>query len=277
MSKSSVLDLLRVAVVQHEPEWMDLQGSVNKACSIIAEAAQNGAKLVAFPEAFIPGYPAWLASQPMNAKMHADYIKNSLVVDSEEMAKIQACAARNHIVPLLKYHTATHREEIHCAAWPPLFPHAGPELYSLAQEGALVLAQAYAIETQTFTLHSSTVLTEKGIEKLGSRGGLLMSKPGGGTSAVIRPDGKIISTPLEPTAEGLVYADLNMDQGIMARSYLDICGHYSRPDLLWLGCDTRVRKHKVDANRSSSSHRPESWATVTSGSGNKVQDETDVS
>ncbi|KAJ4154474.1 hypothetical protein NW754_001423 [Fusarium falciforme] len=350
MSKSSVLDVLRVAVVQHEPEWMGLQGSVNKACSIIAEAAQNGAKLVAFPEAFIPGYPAWLASQPMNAKMQADYIKNSLVVDSEEMAKIQACAARNHIVvslgysendhnslfigqaiidldgkilvrrrkikathleraifgdasgdsllnvaatgigrrvgtlacwehcqPLLKYHTATYREEIHCAAWPPLFPHAGPELYSLAQEGALVLSQAYAIETQTFTLHSSTVLTEKGIEKLGSKGGLLMSKPGGGTSAVIRPDGKIISTPLDPTAKGLVYADLNMDQGILARSYLDICGHYSRPDLLWLGCDTRVRKHKVDANRSGSGHGPESWATVTAGSGNKLQDETDVS
>lgn len=140
-----------------------------------------------------------------------------------------------------------------------------------------MLSQAYAIETQTFTLHSSTVLTEKGIEKLGSKGGLLMSKPGGGTSAVIRPDGKIISTPLDPTAKGLVYADLNMDQGILARSYLDICGHYSRPDLLWLGCDTRVRKHKVDANRSGSGHGPESWVTVTAGSGNKLQDETDVS
>lgn len=51
---------IRVAVSQHEPEWLDLEKSVQKACSIIEEAAENGAKLVAFAEAFIPGYPAWI-------------------------------------------------------------------------------------------------------------------------------------------------------------------------------------------------------------------------
>lgn len=51
---------MRVAVAQHEPEWLDLAKSVEKACRMIQEAAQNGARLVAFPEAFIPGYPAWI-------------------------------------------------------------------------------------------------------------------------------------------------------------------------------------------------------------------------
>ena len=75
-----------------------------------------------------------------------------------------------------------------------------------------------------------------------------MSQPGGGYSAVIGPDGRILSDALDPCQEGFVYADLDMDQIVLARSYLDTCGHYSRPDLLWLGCDTRVRKHKVDTN-----------------------------
>jgi nitrilase len=51
---------VKVAVAQLEPEWLDLDASVAKTCKYIAEAAENGAELVAFAEAFIPGYPAWI-------------------------------------------------------------------------------------------------------------------------------------------------------------------------------------------------------------------------
>lgn len=51
---------LRVAVTQAEPEWLDLEAGVEKTCKLIAEAASNGAKLVSFPECWIPGYPAWI-------------------------------------------------------------------------------------------------------------------------------------------------------------------------------------------------------------------------
>jgi predicted amidohydrolase len=50
----------RVAVTQAEPEWLDLAGGVVKTCNLIAEAAHNGAKLIAFPECWIPGYPGWI-------------------------------------------------------------------------------------------------------------------------------------------------------------------------------------------------------------------------
>ena len=46
---------VRVAVTQHEPVWLDLQGAVEKTVKIIKEAADAGAKLVAFPECWIPG------------------------------------------------------------------------------------------------------------------------------------------------------------------------------------------------------------------------------
>ena len=47
----------KVAVVQAAPAWLDLDASVDKTIELIEEAAAKGAKLIAFPEAFIPGYP----------------------------------------------------------------------------------------------------------------------------------------------------------------------------------------------------------------------------
>ena len=51
---------IRVAVTQAEPIWLDLAGSVKKAIELIEEAAKGGARIVAFAEAWLPGYPAWI-------------------------------------------------------------------------------------------------------------------------------------------------------------------------------------------------------------------------
>ncbi|KIW19181.1 hypothetical protein PV08_03475 [Exophiala spinifera] len=184
----------------------------------------------------------------MERTIFGDASGNSLmnVVSTQAGKRVGSLACWEHTQPLLKYHTATQREDIHCAGWPPLSPHGGPELWSLSQEGCLNLSRTYAIETQTFVLHATTVLGQKGIDAMGTRSAMLMNSPDGGYSAVIGPDGRMLSEPLEPTTEGLVVVDVDPSMSIMARSFLDICGHYSRPDLLWLGCDTRERKHKVE-------------------------------
>lgn len=48
---------IKVAAIQAEPVWNDLQGGVDKAIAYIQEAASNGANVLGFPEIFIPGYP----------------------------------------------------------------------------------------------------------------------------------------------------------------------------------------------------------------------------
>jgi predicted amidohydrolase len=71
----------------------------------------------------------------------------------------------------------------------------------------------------------------------------MWSVPGGGLSAIYGPDGRQISeSTLGPDEEGLVIADCNMEEITRNKHFLDTCGHYSRPDLIWLGVDTREKK-----------------------------------
>lgn len=51
---------IKVAVTQAEPVWLDLAGSVKKVIDLIAEAAGKGARIIAFSEVWLPGYPAWI-------------------------------------------------------------------------------------------------------------------------------------------------------------------------------------------------------------------------
>ncbi|MEO5568197.1 MAG: carbon-nitrogen hydrolase family protein [Gemmatimonadaceae bacterium] len=49
-----------VAAVQRSPAFLDRDATIDRACAAIAEAAASGARLVVFPEAFVPGYPLWV-------------------------------------------------------------------------------------------------------------------------------------------------------------------------------------------------------------------------
>jgi nitrilase len=52
---------VKVAVVQAAPVLFDREATVEKTCRLTAEAAAQGAKLILFPEAFIPAYPRGLS------------------------------------------------------------------------------------------------------------------------------------------------------------------------------------------------------------------------
>ncbi|KXL43947.1 hypothetical protein M433DRAFT_151325 [Acidomyces richmondensis BFW] len=160
----------------------------------------------------------------------------------ESGTKVGGLSCREHIQPLLKYFTFSQGEQVHVAAWPPLdtFIQDSPGFFSMSAEGCLCLSQAYAIEAQAFVLHCVAVITNAGIELMKTTGSPIMGTPTKGSSAVVGPDGRILSAS-DTRGEELIIADLDMSQIIKTKTFADASGHYSRPDMLWLGADPTTK------------------------------------
>src|ERR1700687_6199177 len=54
------MNKITVSIAQITPVFLNRDATIVKAIAAIAEAAAKGAKLIVFPEAFIPGYPEWV-------------------------------------------------------------------------------------------------------------------------------------------------------------------------------------------------------------------------
>jgi nitrilase len=52
--------MVRAAVIQATPVFLDREATTRKACRLIEEVGADGAELIVFPEAFIPTYPDWV-------------------------------------------------------------------------------------------------------------------------------------------------------------------------------------------------------------------------
>ncbi|MEL1244558.1 carbon-nitrogen hydrolase family protein [Flavobacterium sp. DGU11] len=94
-----MLDLpkFKAAAVQASPVFLDVDATVDKAISIIAEAAGNGASLIAFPEVFVAGYPYWnwIMTPVQGSKWYEKLYVNSITVPGPETDKI-CQAAKEH-------------------------------------------------------------------------------------------------------------------------------------------------------------------------------------
>lgn len=90
----------KVAAVQAAPVYLDLDATVKKSVKIIEEAAANGAKLIGFPEGFLPGYP-WFAflgrALDYVPKFYHKLYLNAVEVPSDALAKISQAARDNDI------------------------------------------------------------------------------------------------------------------------------------------------------------------------------------
>jgi len=98
--------MARIAVIQRPPAFLDRGETLKIAVQAVAEVAANGARLVVFPETFVPGYPAWMwrlrpgPDMALTERLHARLRANSISLAADELAPLRQ-AAREHQVTVV--------------------------------------------------------------------------------------------------------------------------------------------------------------------------------
>jgi aliphatic nitrilase len=91
--------MFRAAACHVAPFFLDAARTVDKTLSLIEEAADNGASLVAFPESFVPGFPVWAALRApiVNHEFFLALAREALRADGREIQLIRAAARRRGV------------------------------------------------------------------------------------------------------------------------------------------------------------------------------------
>ncbi|MBT8091842.1 MAG: carbon-nitrogen hydrolase family protein, partial [Gammaproteobacteria bacterium] len=97
----------KIAVIQKPPVLLDRQRTIERALDSIDEAVAEGASLLVFPEAYIPGYPTWIwrlrpgGDMALSADIHARLRDNSVDLGAGDLQPVQDAAAKHRVTVVL--------------------------------------------------------------------------------------------------------------------------------------------------------------------------------
>ncbi|MDE4305834.1 carbon-nitrogen hydrolase family protein [Phaeobacter gallaeciensis] len=90
---------VKVAVIQDSSIPFDAGGTAAKACTLLQQAAESGAELVVFPEAFLGTYPKGLTFDapigtrlPEGRRDYQRYFEGAVDLDGPELEQVRQCA-----------------------------------------------------------------------------------------------------------------------------------------------------------------------------------------
>lgn len=306
---------IKAAAVQAEPVWFDADATIGKSIDLMAEAAANGADIIAFPEIFVPGYPwqMWIKDQTSAAWFAKHYLVNGMQLGDARMRRVMAAARDNaihvvmgyveiagssaymsqmfvddrgnlvgnrrklkpthvergifgdgngsdlqvwdskigrvgalncweHFQPLERFTLAAMHEQIHVACWPSFSSTRQDGFYLGRIEPNEAATRMHAIETGSFVLCATQVVSQSAADHFAGDDPTQreLLGLGGGFARIFHPTGLGMVKELDPHDEGIVYADLDLNDILAAKSFIDIVGQYSRPDVF----DLRVNVSK---------------------------------
>lgn len=99
---------LTVAISQSAPVWLNKSDTLEKIIDQIEQAADAGAQLIAFGEAYLPGYPHWLEltggaafNSPLQKAFFERYAANAICIEDGDLEAVCQTAARHAIAVYL--------------------------------------------------------------------------------------------------------------------------------------------------------------------------------
>lgn len=311
-----VYPVVKVAAVQAASVFLDREGSTEKACRLIAEAARNGARVIGFPEGFIPAHPVWYhhhaATGALANKLSVELFKNAVEIPGPQVAALCAAAgaAKAYVVigvceklpntigtlfntqlyigpdgtligkhqkimptvgerlvhtgghgdtfgafasefgpmsglicgensnPLAVFALTAEGTRIHVMSWPNHFPVSGDPM----KNRVAVDSQAFAQMSKAFVISACGTVDERMIAMLEpspEAEKFLRSPDCCGGSVIVAPNSRILAGPMG-AEEGILYADCNLELGVLMKLRHDFAGHYNRPDIFQLHVNRRA-------------------------------------
>ncbi|WP_415895490.1 carbon-nitrogen hydrolase family protein [Neptuniibacter sp. PT34_22] len=98
---------IKVAISQKPPVLLDLEASMARALETIEEAANSGANIVVFPEAYLPGYPTWIwrlspgKDMALGNTIHAKLRENSVDIQAGDLDPLCEAARQHKMVVVI--------------------------------------------------------------------------------------------------------------------------------------------------------------------------------
>jgi len=134
--------------------------------------------------------------------------------------------------PLAVFGLTAEGTRLHVMSWPNHFPTSGDPL----RNRVAIDSQAFAQMSKAYVISSCGTVDEGMIKKLkvSPQGEEFLRNPDCcGGSVIVAPNSHIIAGPMG-AEEGILYADCNLEAGILTKLRHDFAGHYNRADIFQL-------------------------------------------
>jgi predicted amidohydrolase len=186
----------------------------------------------------------------------------SLCVYDTDCGKVGTLICGENLNPLARFALVAQGEQVHAANYPG--QPAGDESNHDIRHTIELRSAAQSFEGKVFTIAACGVFTQEIADLLGDteEKKRMLSKGSIGLSGIFGPNGKFLAGPLDPNEEGMVIAEIDIEQIIEAKLHHDIAGNYNRFDVLSLNINRRPQTAILEMHGEESSSNSEALEEI---------------